>query len=131
MTTVSALALVPSIQGFKRGWMGLYTKERGIVLPGGKFEAGKDANYHEAARRELFEETGLTALDGGEYIFSGPDITGNYTVFTFLFKKISGQPYDKGVGTPMLATWDDFYESKFQAYFRCLKQVLDQKGFRL
>lgn len=62
------------------------TKGRGLILPGGKFEAGKDYTYEQAAARELYEETNLLATSIGEWVFGNINTDG-YFVNTFRYHK--------------------------------------------
>lgn len=75
-------------------------KGRGLILPGGKFEPDKDSSYRECARRELFEETGVVALDAGQIIWHGMDSKKYYCYAVEFFEVILGEMNPTKEGTP-------------------------------
>jgi ADP-ribose pyrophosphatase YjhB (NUDIX family) len=121
MIKVGCIAVVP-VEG---GFVGMECdKNRGLILPGGKWERDKDKSYHHAAARELLEETGLsTDPEKLEYIWHGPD-TGEYITFAFLAREVQGTIRESPEGMPRLVTWDDLLASHFGAYYRVLREVM-------
>lgn len=76
------------LQKPRRGW---------YVAPGGKMENGE--SIYEAATREFFEETNLTAKDAhlkGTYtmvIKDGDDVIDEWMLYTFVAYDIEGEPF--------------------------------------
>ncbi len=95
---------------------------RGIILPGGKPIPGE--TFKETAKRELFEETGLKALDQ-RFIFACQN--DEFYVYVFLTGvgklQLDNYNFSSKEGKVCLASWDDLFTSKFKAYYELLKDV--------
>lgn len=103
-------------------------KKRGIILPGGKYDPDIDESYHHAAAREFEEEIGIK-LDVADlkYLWHGPDNDNGNITFGFICYSAYGQTKSSKEGEPVLATWEDLFQSKYYAWYRVLKDVLDYK----
>lgn len=109
---------------YQGGFLGLRcAKGRGLILPGGTYEPAKDRTYQATAIREAMEEVGVTPHDL-RYVWHGPD-GGEYTTFTFEASWHSGTPAkETNEGIPQVVHWADLFESRFEAYYRILYEVM-------
>jgi len=100
----------------------------GLILPGGTYDPKQDRTYHDTARRECQEETGITPYNL-RYIWSGPD-GGEYITFAFEADWCEGTPMETPEGTPQIVTWRDLCTSHFAAYYNVLHQVYERTRCR-
>lgn len=101
------------------------SKNRGIILPGGKFEIF-DKTYKTCAARELKEETGLEAIYQ-QLLFHGLNVnklTHEVTYcFAFLTRVKEYLPKDSNEGIVGLYDWSDFANNCYTPYMDLLKDV--------
>ena len=120
---IGCIALVRNINGQLLGID--CNKGRGKILPGGKWEQGKET-FAECALRELREETGMIG-ENPRLIFQAPDGFG-FHVFAFEvtvdFKGYK-QPYSEGEMWAHPVTWEELKRSKYAAYYELLEQVVN------
>lgn len=95
-------------------------KGRGIILPGGKWEQGKET-FLQCAKRELYEETGVVATDY-KLVFGGMSEEGYYT-YAFTAQFTRRETHDDKEGRVVVATWDDLQKSAFAGYYGLLKHA--------
>lgn len=127
---IGAFAVVPVHSGVKVGLLGIEcAKGRGLILPGGTYEPSIDASYHHTAKRELYEETEVTAvLEDMRYLMLAPD-GGNYMTYAFLCPRVYGTPQITEEGKPTIATWDQLCDNKyFGSYYRVLRDIIIDKS---
>lgn len=97
------------------------SRERGIILPGGKIESGE--TFKQCASRELFEETGLTARKQ-DLIFQAPSHANeDFYVLCFLTKIDEYTPRNSTEGTVELNGWDALMQSKYKGYYELLRDA--------
>lgn len=99
------------------------SKNRGVILPGGKWEPGED--YEQTATRELLEETGLKATSQ-RLLWGGMSPDGAY-VYSFKTLIDEYKPLDSKEGKVVICTWDDLLQSKFRPYYNLLKYHLEHR----
>lgn len=95
-------------------------KGRGIILPGGKCDGNEDPEH--AAKRELYEETGLIGFDP-LLLLHMPFHNGSYT-FCYLMSLKEYEPVDSDEGNVILAGWSDLFQSKYGWWYKILQQEL-------
>jgi 8-oxo-dGTP pyrophosphatase MutT (NUDIX family) len=106
-----------SLIHMNEGIVGIQCKKgRGIILPGGRAEAGED--FKQAAARELMEEVGLTAMYQ-ELIFHGPPDEVSYT-YCFLTEVKSYTPTGNPEHEIVSASWADLFKSRYHAFYKLL-----------
>lgn len=97
------------------------SKNRGYVLPGGKWIKGE--TFHQCAARELFEETTLSVITS-RLLFAGMN-TDDYFVYCFL-TRASGIPKPSREGHPIYVPWDTLlHNSEFSPYYLLVKEAFD------
>ena len=118
---IGCILLTPVDHGF----VGLKcAKGRGIILPGGKWEAGKET-FKQTAEREFKEETGLRA-EVAKLLFHGLAEDGYY-VYAFLgslqerFKEVT-----TAEGKSCLIHWPDLLKSHFNGYYELLQDRFNE-----
>lgn len=108
------------------GFLGIECKKgRGLILPGGTYDPTIDRTYHDTARRELKEETGVEVHSSYiQYLWCGPD-GGDYMTFAFYCPHVTQwSPTETAEGKPCRVTWNDLFQSRFAAHYRVLFDVL-------
>lgn len=102
------------------------SKGRGIILPGGKYDSGKDSSFHYAASREVEEETGIYCpVDKMKYLMGAPSGDGSYCM-CFIAYEAYGKFIESEEGKPVLATRQELFQSKFAAYYHIMFEILDK-----
>jgi len=98
-------------------------KGRGHIMPGGKYDPSQDRTYHDCARREIWEETGITC-NKMKYVWHAPDF-GDYTTFAFLVTEYSGTvKQETKEGQVCAIPVEILMQSSFAAYYKILFEIL-------
>lgn len=102
---------------------------RGYILPGGKFDHKHDPSWHHTAAREAFEETGTSiVIEKIKYVFSASDSSGDYLCYGFWCPDHDHKMQDSREGKAVLVTEKQLLRSIYGPWYRCLFDVLRDKG---
>lgn len=96
------------------------SKGRGFILPGGKWEPGE--SFAEAAKRELFEETGIIAKKM-KLVFHGMSEEGYYTYAFEVTEADTSGVRDSSEGEVHWMPWETLEASTFGSYYKVLREV--------
>ena len=92
-------------------------------LPGGKIEPGEDPRS--AAKRELFEESGVTALGELREVYVGP--AGQHVAITYQVDRFNGTPVAAEDGVVDWVEWPELCSGSFGDYNRALWSALEHE----
>jgi len=125
---IGCVSLIVVYNPYEEKFIGLQcNKNRGFILPGGKWEPGE--KFKQTAARELKEETGLISIHQ-ELLFHSMAEDGSYC-YTFLTSvrneiKKNSHIIDYGSGTVLELTWDDLFTSAYGGYYELLRESYDK-----
>lgn len=118
---------VSLVEAYDDKFVAIDSPQRGIILPGGKWN-GRRETYREAAVRELREETGLIATEA-KYLFGCVGTKRDVYVLTFKVKvKTVVEGFESHEGKTVFATWDDLLSGAYGAYYDILREVYEERN---